>query len=38
LAPDSASLYTDESGAPRWQVVAWTENDTPVYVEMDARL
>ncbi len=38
LAPDSASLYTDESGAPRWQVIAWAENDTPVYVEMDARL
>ncbi len=35
-ALDSASLYVDD-GMPRWQVVAWTENDTPLYVVLDAR-
>lgn len=33
---DSASLYVDD-GAPRWQVVAWTERDTPLHVVLDAR-
>jgi hypothetical protein len=37
IEPDSASLYIDEEGTPRWQVVAWTEDDTPLYVELDAR-
>ncbi|MCP5158374.1 MAG: hypothetical protein H6974_13440 [Gammaproteobacteria bacterium] len=34
---DSASLYTDEDGTLRWQVVAWMENDTPLHVMVDAR-
>lgn len=33
---DSASLYIND-GALRWQVVAWREDDTPLYVELDAR-
>lgn len=33
---DSASLYVND-GALRWQVVAWREDDTPLYVELDAR-
>lgn len=37
VVPDSASLYTNEGGAPCWQVVAWADDDTPVHVEMDAR-
>jgi hypothetical protein len=37
IEPDSASLYIDEEGTPRWQVVAWTEDDTPLHVELDAR-
>lgn len=37
IEPDSASLYTDEEGIPRWQVVAWMEDDTPLHVELDAR-
>jgi len=37
IEPDSASLYIDEEGTPRWQVVAWTENDAPLHTELDAR-
>jgi hypothetical protein len=37
IEPDSASLYIDEEGTPRWQVVAWMEDDTPLHVELDAR-
>jgi hypothetical protein len=37
IEPDSASLYIDEEGTPRWQVVAWTEDDTPLHVKLDAR-
>lgn len=36
-ALESASLYPDEDGAPRWQVVAWTETDQPLHVILDAR-
>jgi hypothetical protein len=36
-APDSASLYPDEDGAPRWQIVAWSETDQPLQVMLDAR-
>ena len=36
IEPDSASLYIDEEGTPRWQVVAWTEDDTPLHAELDA--
>ena len=36
-ALESASLYCDEDGAPRWQVVAWTETDQPLTVTLDAR-
>lgn len=32
---DSASLYLDD-GVPRWQVVAWTDDDTPLHVALDA--
>ncbi len=35
--PDSASLYNDEDGVPRWQVVAWTEADQPLHVIINAR-
>lgn len=38
IEPDSASLYSDEEGIPRWQVVAWKEDDTPLHVEVDARI
>ncbi|HAS51106.1 MAG TPA: hypothetical protein DCS21_04970, partial [Gammaproteobacteria bacterium] len=38
IEADSASLYSDEEGVPRWQVVAWTEDDTPLHVELDARV
>jgi len=38
IEPDSASLYIDEEGTPRWQVVAWQEDDTPLHVEVDARV
>ncbi len=38
IEPDSASLYSDEEGVPRWQVVAWTEDDTPLHIELDARV
>lgn len=37
IEPDSASLYSDEEGIPRWQVVAWSEQDTPLHTRMDAR-
>ncbi len=33
---DSASLYLDDE-APRWQVVAWTDKDTPLSVALNAR-
>lgn len=36
-ALESASLYCDEDGAPRWQVVAWTETDQPLPITLDAR-
>ena len=36
IALDSASLYLDEE-RPRWQVVAWMEDDTPLHVVLDAR-
>ena len=36
-APDSASLYPDEDGALRWQIVAWVETDQPLQVMLDAR-
>ena len=35
--PDSASLYIDEDGGVNWQVVAWTVNDRPLHVVMNAR-
>lgn len=35
--PDSASLYPDEDGAAYWQIVAWGENDRPLYVTLDGR-
>ncbi len=35
--PDSASLYIDEDGNVCWQVVAWTANDKPLYVVLNAR-
>lgn len=38
IEPDSASLYIDEEGTPRWQVVAWKEDDTPLHVEVDAQV
>lgn len=34
---DSASLYVDETGAMRWQVVAWDHKDQPLHVVVDAR-
>jgi hypothetical protein len=37
VVPDSASLYTSEDGVPCWQVVAWSEDDAPLHVRMDAR-
>ena len=36
LAPDSASLYL-EGGRPFWQIVAWADDDTPLFVILDAR-
>lgn len=36
LAPDSASLYL-EDGRPVWQIVAWADDDTPLFVILDAR-
>lgn len=38
IEPDSASLYLDEAGVPRWQVVAWQEADSPLHIEVDARI
>jgi hypothetical protein len=35
--PESAWLYPDEDGAPRWQIVAWSETDQPLQVILDAR-
>ena len=36
--PDTASLYSNEDGAPYWQVVAWNdEDDPPLHVMLDAR-
>lgn len=35
--PDSASLYIDEDGNVNWQVVAWTPNDQPLHVVINAR-
>ncbi|MCC6134001.1 MAG: hypothetical protein LM550_10560 [Candidatus Contendobacter sp.] len=35
--PDSASLYIDEEGHTHWQVVAWTPNDLPLHVVINAR-
>ena len=35
--PDSASLYIDEDGSVCWQVVAWTSNDKPLHVSINAR-
>ena len=35
--PDSASLYIDEDGNVCWQVVAWTANDKPLHVVLNAR-
>jgi len=35
-ALDSASLYLDD-GRPCWQMVAWTSDDTPHHVVLDAR-
>lgn len=37
VVPDSASLYLDEKGVPHWQVVAWTQNDTPLHMRLNAR-
>ncbi len=37
LTLDSASLYVDENGATRWQVVAWDHQDHPLHVVVDAR-
>ncbi|QQS55429.1 MAG: hypothetical protein IPM89_06420 [Candidatus Competibacteraceae bacterium] len=37
LSLDSASLYVDETGAMRWQVVAWDHEDQPLHVMVDAR-
>lgn len=34
--PDSASLYIDEDGTVCWQVVAWTANDKPLHVVLNA--
>lgn len=33
---DSASLYLD-GGRPCWQLVAWTSDDAPLHVALDAR-
>ncbi len=35
--PDSASLYIDEDGNACWQIVAWTTNDKPLHVAINAR-
>lgn len=35
--PESALLYPDEDGAPRWQIVAWSQTDQPLQVMLDAR-
>ncbi len=35
--PDSASLYIDEDSNVSWQVVAWTVNDQPLQVVINAR-
>ena len=35
-ALDSATLYLDDE-RPRWQIVAWTSDDTPLHVVLDAR-
>jgi hypothetical protein len=35
--PDSTSLYIDEDGNVSWQVVAWTVNDQPLHVVINAR-
>ncbi|MCB1768283.1 MAG: hypothetical protein KDJ31_01070 [Candidatus Competibacteraceae bacterium] len=34
---DSASLYANEEGILRWQVVAWLSDETPVHVMLNAR-
>jgi hypothetical protein len=34
---DSASLYPDEEGILRWQVVAWLADETPLHVMINAR-
>lgn len=36
LRLDSASLYLEDR-KPCWQVVAWTDDDTPLFVVLDAR-
>lgn len=36
IALESASLYLDD-GRPCWQLVAWTDDDTPLHVVLDAR-
>lgn len=37
IEPDSASLYINEEGILRWQIVAWTKDEMPLHVMINAR-